>query len=405
VPPASAAQRLRRTATLLEGEQVTGLLVAACDHAGVRLLDHRRRSVHRRADRSVSHVFEARVAAPDGERDVLLVAHADARPLPSSALALERGRERVAVWRFPHDPYLPGLPSAVDPGRVRELLDRLGAEAGSIRLHTRAYRPSRRAVVEVAVETNGMRRRLLYLKMLSGDRATRLADRYRQLAGHLPVPEVVGVAASQGLVAFEALPGRTLRSVLAAGDPAPEPAELLEVSHRLAASGLASASSPRAFADPARHVELLRELAPDAADTVERVAQAASRVDGPPVPVHGDLHAGQLLVERAGITGLLDVDGAGTGLLAHDAGSLVAYLQVLGELHPKRRDRLESYAAGVADAYRPVVGRTPLARATAGAWLALATAAHRSQEPGWQTTTRARIGRAAAELAVERHRP
>lgn len=385
-------------AAVLEDGAVDELLATACSAAGLTLRDHRRRSVHRREGRSVSHVFEATVEGPSGTRDVLLIAHVDARGLPEEAFVLERGADRVAVWRFPQDPFLPGLAPAVDPTRVRQLLDRLGVGPGSVALHTRAYRPSRRAVVEVSLVGGDGARRALYLKVLSGRRAERLAATHRQLADHVPVPRVVGVARAQGIIALEALPGRTLRDVLISGEAAPDAGELGDLSDRIASSGLVSDRSPRTFADPSRHVAPLCDLAPEAASTVRRVAAEAVRVEGPTVPVHGDLHAGQLLVEHGHVTGLLDVDGAGEGLLAHDAGTLVAYLQVLGELHPDRRDDLEAYAATVADLYRPRVGRTDLARATAGAWLALATAAHRSQEPDWPTTTRDRIGRAAAAL-------
>jgi hypothetical protein len=61
-------------------------------------------------------------------------------------------------------------------------------------------------------------------------------------------------------------------------------------------------------------------------------------------------------------------------------------------------DRAETYAAAVADAYRPLVGADALARATAGAWLGLATGPHRAQDDGWEVTTRARIDRAARAL-------
>lgn len=396
----AAPEALSETARRLREPGVAAeLLGVACEQAGARLRDHRRRSVHHRAGRSVSHVFEARIETDDGSRDVLLVAHADARDLPEGAFVLEQGRARVAVWRFPNDPYLPGLPSAIDPRRVRELLDRVGAPSGAPRLRTRAYRPSRRAVVEVTLADEAApTRRVLYLKVLSGSRASALADRHRQLVDHVPVPRVVGVAARQGIVALEALPGRTLREVVVDGAAAPPPEALLDLSRRLGASGLVSDRSPRDFADPGRHVDLLCELAPESEAEVRRVADEARRVDGPVSVVHGDFHAGQVLIEHGDVVGLLDVDGAGQGLLAHDAGTLVAYLQVLAELHSGARDRLETYADAIAATYRPVVGRAPLARATAGAWLGLATAAHRSQEPDWPDTTRRRISRAVAAL-------
>jgi hypothetical protein len=386
---------------MLAGAGGRELLRAAAAHAGARLVRAQLRSVHHRARRSVSHVFAATLALGDVEREVLLVAHVDRRPLPAGAFVLASDGIPAAVWRFPHDPYLPGLPSAIAPARVRELLDTLRGPAGEVSLRTRAYRPSRRAVVEVTVHGPDAVGRVLYLKVLAGDRAAELADLHRQLASHVPVPKVIGVASGQGIVALQALEGRTLRSALVEGHPLPDPGELVDLSGRVAASGLVSRRDPRGFADPTRHVPSLERLAPDRADLVAEVAQAVVSGDpGPLVSVHGDLHDGQLLLSPAGrVTGLLDVDGAGTGHLAQDAGTLVAHLAVVGEVWPQVADRAETYAAAVADAYRPRVGASALARATAGAWLGLATGPHRAQDAGWEAATRARIDRAARALA------
>ena len=390
-PPTRHAPRL--------SEQAAGRLLAdACARAGATLLDHRLRSIHHRGHRSVSHVHDVDLWADGSVRRVLLVLHADAGPLPAKAMALTSEGGRVAVWRFPHDPYLPDLGPAVDLHRVRRLLDHLGVGPGKVGLRTRVYRPTRRAVVEVTVTGGDGTRRALYLKVLPGDRARAVADRHRELAAHAPVPAVVGVSSTGGTVVLDALQGRTLRDALADGDPVPEPAEIVAVSRRLMDSGLRSDRSPRAFADPARHVARLCELVPEEAETVRAVARAAGDIEAGETVVHGDLHAGQLLVRDGHLTGLLDVDGAGTGLLAHDAGSLVAYLRVLGELRPRATVRIEDYADRISEAYTPLVGARGLARATAGAWLALATSAHRSQEPGWPATTKSRIARAAASL-------
>lgn len=378
----------------LQGEEAVELLAVASEHAGAELRSARLRSVHARAGRSVSNVYEATLRIGEGERDVLLVAHADSRRMPEGTFELERDGARVAVWRFPNDPFLPGLPSAIDPVRVRELLDRLAVPPGEVTLHTRAYRPSRRAVVEVAIRSEQVAGRVLYLKVLAGDRADELAGIHRELAQHLPVPRVIGVDSHLGIVAMEALEGQTLRAVLVEDEPLPRPDAVAELSRRFAERRLPTRRDPRAFADPSRHVELLVGLAPELRAEVERVAAAAAALDGPRVGVHGDLHGGQLLLQDGEVTGVLDVDGAGLGLLAQDAGNLIAHVQVVGELWPEAADRCERYAAQLRDAYLEQVDGTSLATATAGAWLGLATGPHRAQEPGWPDTTRQRIRRA-----------
>ena len=389
----------RRVARHLDGEGARELLAAAAQAAGAPLRDARLRSVHHRAGRSYSQVHEAVLDVSGEPVEVLLVAHVDVRGFPDGTFTLVRDRDEVAVWRFPHDPYLRGLPSAIDAGRVRELLDRLQAPPGVVSLHTRAYRPSRRAVVEVRIAGPEAAGRVLYLKVLAGRRATELAGMHRALAPHVPVPSVLGLADEQGILALEALGGPTLRQALVSGTALPDPAELVELSARFAASGLSSRRDPRRFADVRRHVDGLSALVPDLADEIARIAAEAVALDAPTVPVHGDLHDGQLLLGPDGnVTGLLDVDGSGDGLVAQDAGSLVAHVAAVGEVWPEARERAGSMADAIAAAYRPTVGADALRRAIAGAWLALATGPHRAQDTDWESHTRRRIERAAREL-------
>lgn len=378
----------------LEDEGAQELLAVAAAHAGAQLQHAHLRSVHARTGRSVSHVYEAVLRIDGQDREVLLVAHADRRALPDGAFALERDGDRVAVWRFPNDPFLPGLPSAIDPARVRELLDRLGVPEGDVTLHTRAYRPSRRAVVEVAIRTREAAGRVLYLKVLAGDRADELAGIHRALSDHLPVPHVVGVAPEQGILAIEALEGRTLREALIDGEGLPGPGAVVGISRRFAERNLETRREPRAFADPTRHVALLSDIVPQLASDVARVAARAAELDGSLVGVHGDLHDGQLLLQGGQVTGVLDVDGAGLGLLAQDAGNLIAHVEVVGELWPAAAPRCAGFAGQLREAYLELVDPDDLATATAGAWLGLATGPHRAQEPGWPQNTRHRIERA-----------
>jgi hypothetical protein len=381
----------------LTGPDAADVLGAALEAADLRLDGWRLDSVHHRAGRSLSTVYAARVVTADEQaHDLALVAHVDAKPVPGGAVTVDVAGTPVSVWRFPNDPFLPGLPSATSHQRVRELLDQLGVVAGAIQLEVRAYRPSRRAVIEVTVDGVEDAGRVLYLKVLAGGRAARLARVHRELEGHVPVPGVVGVAPEQGILAIRALRGATLRTALVEGLPVPGAGELVQLSEQLAAAPLTSGADPTRFADPTRHVGGLGELVPDRRAELERVAAVARDVAGPGVPVHGDLHDGQLLVEDGGIVGLLDVDGAGTGRLAQDAGSLVAHLEALGEVWPAADARVRAYADEVAHAYGRSLDPSDLARGAAGAWLGLATGPYRVQDPGWERHTRRRIDRAVA---------
>ena len=383
----------------LSPAQERSLLSAAAQAAGARLVTNRVRSIHQRPKRSRSVLHEAVIEVEGQRSDVLLVTHVDLRGYPADAFVLTAGELQVAVWRFPFDPYLPGLAPAISAVRVRELLDQLGAAPGSVSLRTRAYRPTRRAVVEVRV-AGPVSGRVLYLKVLPQARARSVARRHRHLsAAGLPVPRLVGLAERQGIVAIEALGGQTLSEALRTEAPVPRPEALLELSARFATSGVKGSRDPRAFADPVRHVALLSELLPHRGQEIDELARAAADLAGDLVGVHGDLHPGQLLLGSDGtITGVLDVDGAGQGYLAHDAGNLIAHLGATGDLHPRSRERIGVYAGEVEAAYAEVVGAVPLARATAAAWLGLATSAHRAQEPSWREQVEQRVDRAAQLL-------
>jgi hypothetical protein len=399
-PPAEDDAGRHPEPMVLSAADERSLLSAATRAAGARLLTSRVRSIHHRPQRSRSVVHEA-VLEVEGQRSqVLLVSHVDLRGYPEGALVLAADGLQVAVWRFPFDPYLPGLPPAISPVRVRELLDQLGAAPGAVTLRTRAYRPTRRAVVEVRID-GPVSGRVLYFKVLPLARARSVARRHRQLtAAGLPVPRLVGVAEHQGIVAIEALGGPTLTEALRTEGPLPTPAAILELSQRFAASGVTGSRDPRAFADPVRHVTLLSGLLPHRGEEIAALAQAASEVDAALVGVHGDLHPGQLLLgPDGGVTGVLDVDGAGQGYLAHDAGNLLAHLGATGDLHPPSRGATLAYARDVEAAYTEMVGAEPLARASAAAWLGLATSAHRAQEPSWREQVQQRIDRAAQLLS------
>ncbi|MEX1162833.1 MAG: phosphotransferase [Nitriliruptor sp.] len=388
---------------LLVGPHLTGpdaaeVLGAALAPAGLRIDGWRLDSVHNRVGRSLSALYAVRVLDGDDQaHDLAIVAHVDRKSVPDGPVEVTVDGVSVWVWRFPNDPFLPGLPSATSAGRVRELLDGLGVVPGRVGLEVRAYRPSRRAVIEVSIAGEEAEGRVLYLKVLVGDRASRLATVHRELeAAGVPVPGVVGVAPEQGILAIRALEGATLRSALAEGAPVPPPEALVAVSERLSRAPLSEGADPTRFADPTRHVTVLADLCPDLRGQLEETAAIARGIVGPRVPVHGDLHDAQLLVLDGEVVGVLDVDGAGEGWLGQDAGSLVAHLEAIGEVWPAVDDRVRAYAAEVATAYRRLLDPRELARGAAGAWLGLATGPYRVQDAGWERFTRQRIARAAA---------
>lgn len=366
---------------------------------GVEVRSWRRTRIHPRGS-SLSVRFDVDVSGAD-QPTLDIIGHTSGRPIPPGAAAVRVGTHDVHVWRFPHDPYLPGLPPASSSARVAELLVALGAPTAQVRLRTRAYRPSRRAVIEV--RSGAAEAAALYLKVLGGRTSARVGQRARDLAeihrtltaAGVPVAPLVGVAERQGIVAIARVPGESLRAALLLGHPVPPPGDLVDAVMTLAATDLPGSGDPRAFADPSRHVPLLSAALPDLVDHLEEAANFAATAGGPSGTVHGDLHDGQALIHRGQLAGFIDLDGAGPGLVAHDAGRMLAYLEHAAEVDPRRRDRVHRYAdelhAGFTKAGVPT---RDLAAGAAAAWIGLATAPYRSRHAGWQDQVRDAIERA-----------
>lgn len=363
----------------------------AADRLGVRLRSSRLHRVHHRPGRSLARVDRVRLERDGTVEDTVLVSHLSAKAFPAGAVTVQLDDARAAVWAFPDDPYLPALAAVAEPRHLRSVVDQ--PVVGAVQVHRRAYRPTRRAVLEVA----GSGGAELFLKVLRPERARRIERVHVRLCERLPVPSPVRCAAP-GVVALQPLRGRSLRRCLLEGAPVPDPAALVELSLVLRTVVLPAElrGDPRAFADPTPHVRGVVRALPHLGGRVQAVVDAVvSRSPQPDVTVHGDLHGGQVLVDDGEVSGLLDLDGVGQGSLADDAGNLVGHLEALADGASGRGDDIADYAARVAAAYREVVDPAALRCATAGAWLALAAAAHRRGDPALVV---ARVGRAEAAL-------
>ncbi len=311
------------------------------------------------------------------------VVAAGGAPAPT-ALVLDGPVGPVSAWRVRDDPDLVGLRSALDVEAVAGLLTALGLPPEGVGLTLVAIRPRRRAVVEV--RTPSVR---LFLKCV---RPSAVADlRLRHDAcreAGVPVPKALAVDETLGLLVLSPLAGTPLRALLLAETselpPAQEVADLLR--------SLARVELTLPARDPRRHARghgaLLKEVLPAESARVDR-ALAAIDEAGPVAVggVHGDFYDGQVLVQDGRVAGLVDVDGAGTGRPADDAGNLLAHLQVLGALGltgPRARE----WVSGTAAAVRPLHDPRELARSTAAILLGLATWPHSRHTPDWEQQTR-----------------
>jgi aminoglycoside phosphotransferase len=386
---------------LLTGPDAEDLLAAAVATGGDELVSWRVRSVDHRPGRSTTASYAARLRGPAGERTEVLGASTglSTRPdPPEGVLVLSDGAQTVAVWRWPLDPGLPALPAAVSPTAVRALLADVGVEAPEVALDVRAYRPRRRAVVEVRTPA-----RRLFLKVLRPSAVEATHDRHRLLRGAgVPVPPSFGWT-DEGLLVLDGLPGTSLRARLRAGDGAPpDGAALLDVLDRLPPQ-VCALPHRRAWADAADHYAgVVAGALPEESDRCRALAAGvAARTAGAPAdePVHGDFYETQVLLDGPRVTGLLDVDTAGPGRRADDLACLLGHATVLAVLDPPHAAATRAAAAGWLAAFERAVDPDELRARAAGVVLSLATGPHRVQEAGWPAATRARLDLAEAWLA------
>lgn len=377
--------------------QPAELLDAALAPAGgrVRRVETRQATWH--PGHSLTVRYDAHVAWPDGRvTDEMLVAATGS--LHPQALVLEAGDVRVAVWRVPHDPWLPGLAAITDPARLDPLLDTLDVASGPAMQRIESYRPGRRAVVRV--QRAGI---TLFVKVTRPDHAQALHDRHVALASAVPVPRSLGVDLTLGLVVLQGLGGALVRHRLAVpGATLPGPEAVFGVLDRLPPPPH-GAEAP-GWRTPV-FASLLGRLRPDRAAALHRLADELTSIDARRddrlVPVHGDLHEAQLLVQGDRISGLLDVDTYGLGHRVDDLATLIGHLATLA-LTNSRRSSIERYTAGLLAGFDRRVNPALLRYAVADVVLGLATGPFRVLEPAWPANTDARIALAERWVATAR---
>lgn len=336
----------------------------------------------------------------DGTRRVeTLVAQHGVDPLPEGLTVLgSDAATSVGFWRYPFDPYLPGLAPAAHRTSLGPVLERLGIDPRGARIVPRAYRPGRRAVLEVS-ELEGPPR--CYVKVLLPRRLERIRHAHGLLAeAGLPVPAVLAVAEEQGLLVLEAIPGRSLRDGLLGEGSVPYAAAVVGLQDRLARVPLAGAKVAARPFDPSGHAHALRRLLGDDAEDVEEIAERALDAAGsdPLVMTHGDLYEAQIFGLGGRLSGLIDLDGVGPGHLIDDAGTMIAHLVVLGQWRPAAERRIRRWCGAYERALASVVDLGRARRRAAGVLLGLALGPFTTCEPGWEAATRMRLA-AARELA------
>ncbi len=381
--------------SVLLGPSAGDILDTVLIEAGGRCESARATQVRYVPSKSVTAQYAVNVRWAHGKTTAETLVATSGIAVPAGTPLLEADDITVAVWRYPHDPFLPGLDAAADQNRVRRLLGDLGAPTDAVRLRRRAYRPGRRAVIEAVSP-----RARMFLKIVRPDQAAALQTKHSSMAGHVPVPHSYGWSKELGLVAMQAMPGKTLRKALESGSRRlPSGSQLVAILDSFPNPPATPSPVPGPVSRAADHARLLKAVTPDLAGRVDAVLDALQTVDDEPsTAVHGDFHASQILTKGTSVVGLIDVDTAGLGSRSDDLAGLIGHLSTLSLASSARRN-IDGYGTAIIADLDRVTEPASLRLRTAAVILGLATGPFRVQEPNWPAETERRI--ALAERWIE----
>ena len=380
--------------TLL-GPDANELLGAVLGEARARVVTSRATQVRYVPSRSVTVQYRCEVVWPDmGESIETLVATTE-DPIPDHLPVVDVDGSRVAVWRYPHDPFLPGLAVASEEQKVGEVLELLGAPVERVDLRRRAYRPGRRAVIE-AMSPQAR----IFLKVVRPKRVAGLQARHANLVEHVPIPHSYGWSADLGLVAMQSMPGKTLRRRLEGGSrQVPTPGQLVNL---LDGIGEASASESGVAGPTARaedYARLISAVSPDLATRLSSVVDQVSVVrSASSEPVHGDFHSSQVLVKGKQVVGLIDVDTVGMGDRSDDLATMLGHVSTLALTSASKR-AIDRYGQDLTAAFDRLTSPRDLRLRTAAVILGFATGPFRVQHKRWPEETERRVALAERWVA------
>ncbi len=390
---------------LLTSPRVGPLLSAAVEHAGGKLGDWKLDHVDTNPEQSTTATYVAQVTWSWGQRAELLGVSArsgELLPNDRGAEIFADGTREVAVWLYPNDPDLPGLPRAAFPEQLAELFTAenvLGrpVTGESLAVTMIGYRPRRRAVVKVAVRDSP---EVFYIKVLRGRVFSDVVERHRLLLDSgVPAPPVALVTPEHLLVTRE-LPGRSLARAIF-DDENPCTAQQLIGALDAMPPGVAQLERRPPWTDAVGHyaamvTSAMPELLEDLEWATQQITAGLAGLPQGQEATHGDYHEGQLRVADGRIVGILDIDTIGPGRRADDLACLIAHLSTIQRMKPAQESRVRSLLSRWVPVFDERVDPVELRLRTAAVVISLATGPYRGQESAWRATTATMIRTAVA---------
>ena len=241
------------------------------------------------------------------------------------------------VFRYPDDPYLPGLRLAASAVDAPQLLSKyVDFSPHRLRVDAVRYRPSSRAVLRhiATWQQRRLGRATFFVRVMRPRRTQRLlaAADLVQHCGFV-LPRIVGTWEEGGVVWMTRIRGETVRNLIRKGE-APEPQRILDGLEKLWSVPMGSGRG-QILALPAGYQMTSRLLSQllqgeEAGRVFERVSGVLGQFAHawqPSTMAHNDFYDDQMLVTPEGEIALVDFEEAGPGDPLFDVGNILAHLR------------------------------------------------------------------------------
>ncbi|WP_081416462.1 phosphotransferase [Arthrobacter castelli] len=387
---------------LLESAEMGVPLQLALDTSGLDLTDWKLLATHHRPNAGVTGIYETTYVDPAGAPGSghLCATTATVPHTTTPAVRLDAPAQDAAaltVWHHPQDPLLPGLGWACDPAAVAAGV--FGQPDADVRLRTVSYRPMRRAVISAVCGNEEA-----FLKVVRGGHAGPMYRRHRMLAdASVPVPEPYGEPVHD-VLALHRLPGTPLANELMANGAAElDPAALITLLRRFPAEAMTLPARSAWATRADDYAQAASAALPAEQDRISNLAGQINRLlpdtdPGPVVPSHGDFYEANLVVDGGIVTGLLDVDAVGPGLLVDELACFIGHLAVLPAVDA-RYVHVPAALQRFLAAFDTEVDPVGLRIRAAGVALSLVAGAKRTGSVDWFSDARGRL-EAAERMAA-----
>ncbi|MDA1035825.1 MAG: phosphotransferase [Chloroflexi bacterium] len=274
-----------------------------------------------------------------------------------------RAGKRERIFRYPDDPFLPGLATAASPIEAHSLLAKL-LQVSPKKLYVDAvrYRPGTRAVLRHEITWGGPRspRNTLFARVLPPSKLPRLLSAAALVgASGFTLPRLVATWDEGGVAWMTEVPGKTLRERIRTGN-APEPERVLDAlsplweapfdadeGHPLNVAGgfnLTNTLLTNVLAEGGEQHDVLTHLT----STLQPFAEAWQ----PTARAHNDFHDDQVIVTPDDHLAIIDFEETGPGDPQIDIANILAHLNWMAhfgrntEAYGAYREQIRTSALG-----------------------------------------------------------